>query len=274
MVSPSMIRCPYCNGAMENTIELGGTTVACPFCSRQFVLPMATVAIPTANVVSRSTALSRRHKSSSFGIGLIVAMAVLLAIVGGTAYFFMHGGKSTVRAVLSHEKGLSDVPVEFRNTITAYLDGTENNYEITQWYAPEPLTGARWIQHFDSDKLIQRFEKEGVAVRVLYRTNEGFDSWARHDHVFCITPELDLIEFQQGFRKVKRLETRDFVIGKPDDKVAQPEPDGLRRFLGIEPPNKTEDLMRMQAEAARRNGQIPATPSSSKPIEATQPTDR
>lgn len=78
------VNCPHCGRALEQSPELAGQTVACPFCAEDLMMP-APVAPPTPQTVEYRAPAGRRKKSStpvwvyiaaSFSV-LIVAALIL-----------------------------------------------------------------------------------------------------------------------------------------------------------------------------------------------------
>ncbi len=110
----------------------------------------------------------------------------------------------------------------WRAAVKAELDATEREFEITRWYSPEPVVGASIYNHevgywlpidrsytnnYSTMHMTEQELRLCRAIRVEYKTDEGFGRSDSHDDVFIV----------EDSNKVRMVVDADsFSIGKPD----------------------------------------------------------
>lgn len=232
-----VIQCPRCNQVLHDAEQYSGQTVACPFCNEQFQVGVAVAPVPFAapmppplaahqqtELASSATLerFRRRKKTAPLAFLGFLVVAIVLGGVAAVSYLRPTDWKLPQTDKRKTVTGANKLPAnvdQLRQVILKHLDSTENKYKIDKWYDPVTLAGASWVQNvYPGDRLSHEFKVQGFAVRLEYRTDEGFEQWAQRDRIFCIGPDGKLIFFsqlRQPFIDEPSLAVRDFYVGKP-----------------------------------------------------------
>ena len=153
--------------------------------------------------------------------------AITMLVVGFVAFGLFFLNQSRLHTLVSNSVPAKAVFTPWQSTIDKHIASVERSHVFLKWFEPEKLdANAYYVARFENLSSAQRrfSDPNGIAVRVVWETDEGFGRKAQHDRVF-------IFDRSNNFQTLKRYDPiydpdksrhapmsllpNDFFIGKP-----------------------------------------------------------